>query len=251
MTKLNAKIFSTAGVVILAVLALLLVAGGPVYVAQAQQGGYPPTNSITVSGAGQASGTPDVAYISLGVDTVNANVSEAVSQANTTMQQIIKAIQDAGVAAEDIQTVSFNVYPEDKFDQNGASTGQRNYRVNNMLSVTVRDINKVSDIIQAGLNAGATSVNGLSFGIADTTSLEQEARTKAVENARSRAQNLADALGVTLGAPIIISETFGGGPGPVMYDAAAVGMGGAGPQITPGQLNVSVQVNITFAIVGQ
>jgi uncharacterized protein YggE len=243
------KVFSTTGLVVLAVLVVLSVAGGPVFVTQAQQGGLLPTNSITASGAGQASGTPDVAFVSLGVDTVDSNVSEAVSQANATMQRIIAAIQETGVAPEDIQTVSFNVYPEDHFDpQTGESTGERTYRVNNMLSVTVRDIDNVSDVIQAGLNAGATSVNSLSFGIADTTELEQEARTKAVENARNRAQSLADAVGVTLGEPIIISETFGGVPGPVMFDAAAVGMGGAGPQITPGQLTVSVQVNITFAI---
>lgn len=246
MNKLNAKVFSTAGLVILAVLVLLSMAAVP---ALAQQAGYPPTNSITVSGAGQAGGTPDVAYINLGVDTVSANVSEAVAQANTTMEQLIEAIQATGVAPEDIQTISFNVYPEDVFDpQSGSTTGERNYRVNNMLNVIVRDISSVSSVIQAGLNAGATSVNSLSFGIADTTELEQEARVEAVENARSRAQNLAEALGVTLGGPIIISETFSSFPGPVMYDTASVGFGGAGPQITPGQLNVNVNITVTFAI---
>lgn len=248
MNRLNAKIFSTAGLVILVLLSL---AGGPAFAQGQQTGVILPTNSITVSGAGQASGAPDVAYINLGVDTVNSNISEAVSQANATMQALIEAIQETGVALEDIQTVSFNVYPEDRFDpQTGASTGERNYRVNNMLNVTVRDISQVSDVIQAGLNAGATSVNSLSFGIADTTELEQEARVKAVENTRNRAQNLAEALGVTLGEPIIVNESFGGVPGPV-FDAAMAGLGGAGPQITPGQLNVNVNVTVTYSIGGQ
>ncbi len=246
--NLSRKTLIAAAPLALALLIVLSIAGGPALAAPAnQQGGYLPVNSITVSGSGQATGTPDVAYVNLGVDTLNASVSEAVAQANATMEALIAAIEATGVAAEDIQTISFNVYPEDRFDpQTGSSTGERVYRVNNTLNVTVRDIAKVSDVIQAGLNAGATSVNGLSFGIDDTTSLEQEARVKAIENARQRAQNLADALGVTLGAPIIVNEALGG-VGVPMYDMA-VGLGGAGPQITPGQLNVNVSVAVTFAI---
>lgn len=240
--------WKTLSLMALTMLVVLAVAVSPALAAPAnQQGGYLPTNSITVSGSGQATGVPDVAYVNLGVDTLNASISEAVSQANATMEALIAAIQATGVAAEDIQTISFNVYPEDRFDpQTGSSTGERVYRVNNTLNVTVRDIAKVSDVIQAGLTAGATSVNGLSFGIDDTSVLEQEARVKAIENARQRAQNLADALGVTLGAPIIVNEALGN-PGLPMYDMA-VGLGGAGPQITPGQLNVNVSIAVTFAI---
>jgi hypothetical protein len=245
---LNWRAMSAAGAVLLAVMALLTVAGGPAFAVQAQ-GGYLPTNSITVSGSGLASGSPDVAYINLGVDSVNASVSQAVAQANQTMAAIMQALTALGVAAEDVQTVSFNVYPEDRYDpQTNMPTGERVYRVNNMLNVTVRDINRVSEVIQAGLDAGATSINSLNFGIANTTDLEQEARLKAVEDARARAERLAAAMGVTLGQPIIISEGMAGGAVPQMF--AAMGFGGGGVQIAPGQLNVSVQVNVTFAIGG-
>lgn len=249
MKRYGKTLSVTAMVALVLALVLAAVSGTALAAPASQQGGYLPTNSITVSGSGQATGTPDVAYVNLGVDTVNASISEAVAQANATMQALIAALQEVGVAAEDIQTISYNVYPEDRFDpQTGSSTGERVYRVNNMLTVTVRDIAKVSDVMQAGLNAGATSINGLSFGIDDTSALEQDARVKAIEDARQRAQNLADALGVTLGAPIIVNEALGGGGYP-MYDMAqAVGMGGAGPQITPGQLNVNVSVTVTFAI---
>jgi uncharacterized protein len=228
---------------VLTVLALLSLAALPV---GAQDNA--PVNSISVSGTGDASGAPDVAYINLGTDTVNADVAQAVEQANTDMAAIIAAITATGVAPEDVKTVNFNVYPEDRYDQNGQPTGERVYHVQNSLNVTVRDITKVGDVINAGLQAGADSINGLNFGIADTSALEQEARQSAVEDARQRAQELADIFGVTLGDPIIISEVTGQMFPPIPY-AADVAMGGAGgAQITPGQLQVSVQINVTFAI---
>ncbi len=207
-----------------------------------------PTNSITVTGSGQASGAPDVAYINLGTDTVNADVAQAVQQANDNMAAIIDAIVATGIAKEDIQTVNFNVYPEDRYGADGQPTGERVYHVQNALNVTVRDISQVGTVIDTGLGAGANSVNGLNFGIADTSDLEQSARLDAVADARQRAQQLADAFGVTLGDPIIIQETNTGGTPPPLYAAQASVAGAGGAQITPGQLQVSVQVTVTFAI---
>lgn len=242
----NAKLI--ASVVLLVVAVMSIVAGS----VGAQT---PPTNSISVSGTGEAFGAPDVAYVYLGVDTVDANVGAAVDQANKDLAAIIEAITALGIAPEDIQTANFNVYPEDRYNpQTGQPTGERVYHVQQSLNITVRDITQAGAVIDAGLNAGADTVNGLSFGIADTTALEQEARQKAVEDARNRAGELATAFGVTLGEPIIISEVFGTGP---VYPYAAraeamnAGVGGAAPsQINPGQLSVNVQISVTFAIGG-
>ncbi|MBZ0280047.1 MAG: SIMPL domain-containing protein [Anaerolineae bacterium] len=237
------------GTVVLVIVAVMSIAVGSVGAQDL------PANSISVSGSGEAYGTPDVAYVYLGVDTVDANVGAAVDQANKDLAAIIDAVKALGIAAEDIQTANFNVYPEDRYDpQSGQPTGERVYHVQQSLNVTVRDITQAGAVIDAGLGAGADTVNGLSFGIADTTTLEQEARLKAVEDARSRAAELAAAFGVTLGEPIIISEVFGNSP---VYplgraaDAVAMGMGGAAPsQINPGQLSVNVQISVTFAIGG-
>lgn len=212
-----------------------------------QQGGNLPSNTITVSGIGDANGTPDVAYVMLGVSVVNTDVGQAVTDSNTAMQQIKDAILALGVAEADLQTTNFNVWPEDRYDQTGQSTGERVYHVDSSLNVTVRDLAQTSQVIEAGLNAGANSVGGLSFGIDDTTALEAQARTAAIENARSRAQQLAETLGVELGEPIIVSETYGASP--VYFPAErGAGMGGAGaPPISAGQLSVSVQVQVTFS----
>ncbi len=243
------KTITSAGAVVLVVMVLFSIAGGGTVNAQTVTPGIGPVNSISVSGSGNASGTPDVAYVNLGVDSTDADVGKAVENANTEMAAIIAAITDTGVDPKDIQTTNFNVYPEDKYDMNGQRTGERIYHVQNSLNVTVRDISKAGAVIDAGLQAGADTVNGLSFGIADTSALEQEARLKAVEDARKRAGQLADAVGVSLGDPIIVSEVTGGYfPPPIPYAAQDAGLGGGGPQITPGQLQVSVQVNVTFAI---
>jgi uncharacterized protein len=245
--RLNWKITGMVSVAALVIVTLFSAAGRSPVSAQTNTT-TGPVNSISVSGSGQASGTPDVAYINLGVDTVDPDVGQAVENANTEMAAIIAALTDAGVDPKDIQTTNFNVYPEDRYDQNGQPTGERVYHVQNSLTVTVRDIANVSTVIEAGLDAGADSINGLNFGIDDTADLEQEARLNAIADARQRAEQLAAAFGVTLGDPIIISEVTGGYYPPPMPMMAQAGMGGADVQITPGQLQVSVQVNVTFAI---
>ncbi len=247
MNRLNWKYLTGVAAVLIAGVAFLSVTGGTV---AAQTTTIGPTNSISVSGFGEVTGTPDVAYVQLGVDVANADISAAVDQANTDVAAVIAALTDAGIAPEDIQTTNFNVYPEDRYDpQTGQSTGERTYRVQNTVQITVRDISKIGEVVQAGLNAGADTVYGLNFGIEDTTALEAEARLKAVEDARARATALAEAFGVTVGEPIVITEVVGGGFIPVAFDRAQSAVGGAGgPSIQPGQLSVSVQITVSFAL---
>ncbi len=209
-----------------------------------------PTKTISVTGSGEVFGKPDVAYITLGVDEADADAGKAIDSANTTLTAIVKALTDAGVKEEDIQTTSYNIYPEDKTDpQSGQPTGERIFHVNLAVTVTIRDITKVGTVIQAGLGAGANTLNNLSFGIADVKSLEAAARKAAVADAADRAKQLADATGVTLGTPVAISETIGSVPLPMFNRANdMVAMSAAAPQINAGQLSVSITVTITYSI---
>lgn len=212
------------------------------------------TNSITVIGSGQASGSPDVAYLQLGVDVTDADVGEAVTQANQTMERVRDAIVELGVAPEDIQTASFNVWSEERYNpRTGVPTGERIYRVMNTLNIVVRDMAQTGAVIEAGLGAGANNVGSLSFGIDDTSALEQQARTQAVEDARQRAEQLAEASGVTLGEPTIASEVYGEVSPTYLLGAREAAVAtemavGAAPPISEGQLSVSVQVTVTFRI---
>lgn len=209
-----------------------------------------PTNSVTVSGFGQAYGSPDVAYVNLGVQTSNEDVVTAFNEANETMERLINALVEFGIERRDLQTTGLYMYTDTPFDPaSGQPSETPIYRVTNSLSITVRNVDQVGEVISTGVNAGANTINGLTFGLADPSALEQEARTAAVANARERAQQLAELMGVTLGEPIIISETFG--PAIPLFSnfdrAQAGGLGGAAP-IEQGQLSVSVTVQVTFSV---
>jgi uncharacterized protein YggE len=242
------KLFKT-GVSILILTAIIMIFGGIPRILQAQEGSSMSQRTISVTGTGTAYGTPDTVYITFGVDMVDDNIDTAVSTARESLNTIIAAVRSAGVEERDIQTTYFNVFPEDRYSSTGEQTGMRQFRVSLGISVTVRAIDNAAPVISAALNAGANSVQNLSFGIADTRPLESEARTAAVSDARSRAEELAQAFGVTLGEVIRIDEGFSGGGIPLggaRMDSAAI----SSNQIVPGQLSVSSNIQVTFAIAG-
>jgi hypothetical protein len=207
------------------------------------------THVIAVSGQGEATGTPDVAYVSLGIESMSEDLSEAIGRANTVMSDVQAAVTGQGVEEKDMQTESFNVWLEEvRNPQTGEPTGRVIYHVSNSLRVTVRAIDTTGGVIGAALDGGANRVNSLSFGIDDTTTLEAEARSKAVADARARAEQLAEALGVTLGAPVNVSESFSSivPPPSPRYEAA---MDSASiPPISSGELTITMLVNVSFAI---
>jgi uncharacterized protein YggE len=207
----------------------------------------PPQRTISVTGTGTANGSPDIAYIELGVQIRNSDIGAAVEQSNTTMEAVMAAVSELGIPPEDIQTTQFNVWQDQPVDPaTGMPSDQTSYIVTNMVQIKVRQIDQISDVIQTALDAGANQVFGLTFGMDDPSALEATAREQAVADARTRAEALAAAFGVTLGDPISITEGFLSGPGPVF--AAAEGLGGGGPSISSGQLSVQIQVSVTFAI---
>lgn len=236
-----------------AVLALALVLGGVASPASAQ-GPDDTARTIQVTGFGSASGSPDVALVQLGVQLFASDLGQAVTDANDTMEAVIAALEAEGVASEDIRTTNFSIYQESGFpppmpmDGEAQTEVQNRYVVNNVVEVRVRDLDRISDVMQAALDAGANNVYGLNFGLDDSASLEAEARTLAVEDARERAQALADAFGLAVGDPISIRE----GGDDVFGPRAAfdLGAGGGGPVISEGQLSVNMQVTVTFELVG-
>ncbi len=234
--------------------ALLVIGAGATFAQEVTPMPSYPANTITVSGFGTAAGEPDVAYTELGVEITDPDLATAFAQTAETMNAVIAALVEAGVAREDIQTTGVNVYPQERFDPMGASaTPERVYLVRNTVRVTARDVAQVETLITTAVAAGANTIYNLNFGIEDSSALEQAARLDAVEDARNRANQLASALGVTVGAPIIINEVINTG-GPITPMGG--GLASANLQfdvsqpVSAGQLNVTVAVQITFAIGG-
>ena len=168
-----------------------------------------------------------------------------MAENNSKASRIIAAIKGAGVADNDVGTSAFNVSAQRDYRQDGPDNVV-GFQVTNTVAVTMRDIDAVGDVLQAALDAGANNVHGFALGVDDEDALRQEARVKAIEDARARAQVMADAAGVTLGAATSISETSVGVPTTrLAFDSAAAE--GAVP-IEPGELELTVTVQVVFAI---
>lgn len=216
-------------------------------IAPAMAQGNHPTNSITVTGIGQAYGSPDIAYLEVGVEIVNEDIAAAFSQANQTTQALIDSLKALGIAAGDLRTTNINLWAEDRYNPQTGEQSGRVYHVSNNLRITVRDVNQVQDVITTAVTNGATNLFGFTLGIADRAELERSARQQAMDDARARAQHLAEISGLTLGDPIIIEETFNGGfYGPEPYGLGGGAMANQAAPVEQGQLSVSITLNVTF-----
>jgi hypothetical protein len=208
--------------------------------------------TITVTGFGVAYGAPDIARVGLGVDTVNADIKVAMDDVNTRMNAVMAALQDNGIAAEDIRTEYFSIYQDYGYGPYPGVEGEApepQYRVSTSITITIRDTEQVSNLIALAVESGANIVNYIEFNIEDRATLQSDARGKAVENAQDRAAELAGLLGLTVGDALSVTENsdyypqgFGGGGGGGFAAEAA-------PPISQGQLSVSMSVTITFALV--
>jgi len=240
--------FALGGLTIVAIVAGLVLSAIPSASAKpslAADAGGP--RSITVVGTGSATAAPDLATLQVGVDTVNASPEAASRENDEKMTAVIDALKAAGIAEKDIRTAFYNMYAEQRYrPDTGEATGEYVYHVSSSVSAKMRDLQKVGAILSSAIQAGANNVSGVTFSIEDTRALEAVAREKAIVDAKARAQSLAQLSGVKLGGVMVVSEVISGGP--VFYDRAALGMGGGGSPIQPGQLEVSMQIQMSFTI---
>jgi uncharacterized protein YggE len=204
---------------------------------------------LTVGGTGLVRLSPDTASINLGVATQDTDVAQAVAASNLAAEAIIEAVKALGVAPEDVRTTYFNVSPQPMFDQNGQPTGQTNYWVNNSLVVTLRQVDQLGTVLQAAVDAGANSINGITFDLSDKSQAEEQARQAAIADARQRAERLASAAGATLGE--IVSIYAGGySYGAINYveAASAASAGGGTVPIAPGTFDVRIDVSLAYTL---
>lgn len=250
---MNKQIISWKTLLVAALLTVSLVACTAVQAAPPAQGSQATPASgryVTVVGTGKVSLTPDMAEINVGAESRAATVSEAKAAVDSQMAAILAALQELGIAEKDIQTSQYSIYferdPNAPVLNEGPAENQGAYRVTNMLTVTIRDIDQVGDVLDAVIAAGANQVYGVSFTVSDTQKWEGQARENAVNDAQARAEDLARLSGVKLGDVLVISEVVGSTPGPVPAMAVERAYGGGG--IAPGELEFSTQIQVTFAI---
>jgi uncharacterized protein YggE len=202
-------------------------------------------STISVTGSGVASAAPDIADVRLGVRVARESAVEARAEAARTMAAVLAALRDAGAASADIRTTALSLEPQYDPSRSGGAPSAVGYEVTNLVIVTVRDLERLGVVVDGGLAAGATSLDGLSFGIADPAALETVARRAAVADARLKAEDLAAAAGVSITGIHSIDE--GGSAVPVPMSTLARAMD-TGTPIAPGTTEVRVAVRIVFSV---
>ena len=204
------------------------------------------TGTIVVSGTGRVAVQPDVADLRLGVTVAKPTVEAARGEAAATMDAILRAVDGAGVARADVRTAMLSVQPRYDY-RDGRAPVLTGYEIANVVKVSVRDLSALGDVIDATLTAGATSMDALSFRLADPRPAEREARRQAMAEARSRADVLAEAAGVTVqGVSDIVEGQPVRPPGPVAKAERMALAADAGTPVEAGTLEVAVTVSVTY-----
>jgi uncharacterized protein len=208
---------------------------------------FEPVRSVTVTGIGQVRVIPDEAVIVIGVETQAETAREAVNQNNQQMQTVLSALQEAGVAVTDIQTRTLNLFPRygDERPVNGRLADIVGYTARNQVEARVRTIDTVGDIVDAAIMAGANTIEGIRFEVSDPTLVLDQARQEAMDDARRKAEQLAEMANASLGNVLTISE-FSRAPRPVVQEAVAMDF--AATPIEPGTETLEVEVQVSWFI---
>lgn len=215
------------------------------YISNQQEG-------IWVSGTGKVSVTPDLATLSLGIEAQESSVSQAQTEASQAMDSVINVIKAQGIADKDIQTQRFSIQQVTRYDQTTQQEVVIGYRVTNIVTAKIRNLDSVGTIIDAVAQAGGnlTRINDLSFSVEDPTQYYDEARTKAVEDAKQMAGQLASLNNVTLGNPTFVSEAAQSIPPPLSLGVAVPAPSPVvQTPISPGEMEITLTVQIVYEIV--
>ena len=215
---------------------------------------------IWVNGTGKVTTNPDIATLQLGIEAQEISVGEAQERASEAMDKVMKSLKGKGIEDKDIQTQYFRIYQRTRWDDNKQQEVVVGYQVTNMVMAKIRDIDKVSDIIEAVVAAGGdyTRINDLNFSIDDPSEYYDRAREKAMADAKEKAEQIAKLAGLQLGNPSYVSENS-----TPVYQNVMYGLSNASAQqmmpspapiaesafsISPGAIEISVNMQVAYEI---
>lgn len=231
-----------------ALLLIILLAYSIVFLAmKMEQIGKPDPyeHQITVEGVADTKAIPDLATITVGIDTQGEDVATAQNENSSSMNALIAKMKALGLAADDLQTSNYNVYENTQW--NGETYVSNGWVVSNQLKITVRDNNLVAGVLDTAGQNGATNISGPSFAVDDTESLKQELRTAAIADAQKQAAKIAAALGVGLERVVGYSEWTDNGP-EVYSSSSKEAYGGGAPTVEPGSTQTTLHVSVTYRL---
>lgn len=208
------------------------------------------TRQITVTGTGQVDLSPDMATVRIGVTQQDEAAAEALQQTSDALAAMLERLAELGVAERDVQTSGLTLNPvwRDRPDSPGPQ-GQPEpwgFEASNMVTVRLRDLDRLGAVLDALVSDGANRLDGVSFGLQEPEAAQDEARRLAVAEARRKAELYAEAAGVTLGQVVSISEAGANRPRPQMMEMAS--MRADSVPVAAGEVAIEAAVQLVFAL---
>lgn len=232
-----------AALAVLGVAALVALPASPAAAQDAALAAPQPPRTISVNGAGTARMTPDIALLSLGVSFDAATPREALDRNNAAMQAVIDALKGLGFGVTDIQTSGLSLTAI--YDNSSYTPKLTGYRAVNGITLKVKDLARLGEILDLTVTAGANQINGLTFDVADRAAALAEARVAAMKDARAKADLMAGALGAVVRRPLSISESYVSDQPVAMQTMNAAS---ASVPIASGEIGLSAQVSVVFEL---
>src|SRR6266513_357605 len=220
------------------------IAAGTLLAAPAPAQTAPPA-MISVAGEATVSVPPDLAQIDAGVTTEAKTAREASDANNAAMGRVLLALKGAGIDEKDYQTSRLSLQPESAPNRTTGPATIIGYRASNRVTIRLRDVSKVASVVDTLVGAGANDIGGINFTVSQASKLLDDAREQAIADARRKAEMDAKAVGVTLGAPLSISE--GGTRGGSTCRRMGGGMAAAA-SVAQGEETLQVTVAVSWAI---
>ena len=229
--------------------AVALALSVPLSAAVAQEGAVmAEAMVITVTGEGRVDQAPDMATVSLGVTTEGATAAEALGANSAEIAKVLERLGSAGIAPRDVQTTGLSVNPNWRNNSSGEAPKISGFIANNGVTVRVRALDGLGAVLDAAVQDGANQLNGVEFGLQEPRPAQDEARRRAVADARARAELLAEAAGVKLGAIRSISEAMGAPMPMPAFRMAAEAVAGAPVPVAAGEVATTANVTIVWEI---
>lgn len=206
--------------------------------------------AYTVTGEGKAVAKPDIAYVSIGVEGSGVTVKQAQNQINEVMTKVIAGLKKTGINTDqDIKTSNYSINPD--YDWNSGRQKIAGYRADAELSVKVKDIEKINQVVDSSTENGANQINRITFDVDDKEKLEANARKEAVANAKKKAEAAARIAGFKLGKLINYYESSNDYDRPISMKNMPVGMGEgemAETNIQTGTQEIKINVTLSYQL---
>lgn len=248
MDENNKKLLSLVGVLVAIFLVLAVIDKAGVLLKSWTS--PKPSNTISMSAEGRVNAKPDLATVSVGVLTTSKTAKEAQDNNNKSINQITDAVKKLGIADEDITTSNFSIYPNYIYE--GGRNEINGYQASQTLSVKVRGIDASTDtlnkVLDSAVESGSNQLQGVTFGFADADNLKQQARTQALEKAKTKAQELASQAGLKLGRIVSISDSSSSDYPTPYYDMRSEAGGAAASSVQTGSQDVTATMTVIFEV---